>query len=978
LFFGICKIILINIKYTFTEKYKMSVKCFLDKLILKFVLIIFLIFLINSKLIAQSYTAKLYNENAGLFQKNISDIITDADGFLWLSTESGLVRFDGNNFNEFFPKELRYKKLGPQKLKKYQNGVFLNFEKNGCLYFDFNTYQFKQIIDEPIFDIQPIAPNTLIVLTQKGWLKKIINGVVRFQIRIQAQEGSILTIFKGYVYVSLPKVGIISFNSKDLKVEKVINKIIPNGYKNSFEICSNKLILVSDSKVYSIAEGTGKREQFKFLGRNFEENISNYKYYNKKNQFIFVNNKYIAKVLPNELEKLSISDIINCELISMHFIDSNNIFIGTGQGLLLISKDDKIPLKIDDNISFFENTLRIRRSILEIKSGELLLMGHPNNLIYKNKRFEILGNGTKSYNQAILSGDYVYTAVDLYGFQKINVKNGKIEQLALNKNKETYISVYLDTINNRILAGGIGYIAIHDIKSGKTNVLDIFKNKNTIRTILFDDQTKKYWIGTSNGLFVCNQNFKSLTAISTPIQDVITGHYSALLMPFGRNEIWVAHDNGVTVYNRKSQRSLRDLPNQIFNSHKIVSLIEDNYHRIWMGTYIGFIGFDPQNNEYIRLTSKNKLFNTEFNFNSATKISNGNLIFGGLSGYDVINPTLYTFEKTINFPKVTGYNIYSTKDTVFAKYNQEDLSINFEKQYLNIFVTTTNLIEFENSIIEYRIDDGPWVENKNHSVISIIKINPGKHKLYIRSFDEYGRISEMKPLEIFAFIDFYNSRAFLWGLIILVFTGFALFTYANLSKNLIEKKTKENIAMDLHDEVGTMLTRALYLLKIENKEVESNATTYLNDALFSLRVYINTMNKSTFEAIRLSDEINELASSILGPDRIRFYSNLSSFQNIEIKNALFRDIKLCIFEALNNIQKHAKANLVIIHLMVDARQITLKVIDNGSFNGATLDKSQGNGIQNIKKRVARNHGFVKFEQNTQGNGLQIVFTFPIN
>ena len=183
--------------------------------------------------------------------------------------------------------------------------------------------------------------------------------------------------------------------------------------------------------------------------------------------------------------------------------------------------------------------------------------------------------------------------------------------------------------------------------------------------------------------------------------------------------------------------------------------------------------------------------------------------------------------------------------------------------------------------------------------------------------------------------------------------------------------------MDLHDEVGTMLTRALYLLKIENKGTASNATTYLNDALFSLRVYINTMNKPAFEAIRLSDEINEMATSILGPDMFNFYSNLSSFQHVEIKNALFRDIKLCVFEALNNIQKHAKANLVIIHIMVDARQITLKVIDNGCFNGAFLDRSLGNGIQNIKKRVARNHGFVKFEQNSQGDGLQIVFTFPI-
>ena len=63
--------------------------------------------------------------------------------------------------------------------------------------------------------------------------------------------------------------------------------------------------------------------------------------------------------------------------------------------------------------------------------------------------------------------------------------------------------------------------------------------------------------------------------------------------------------------------------------------------------------------------------------------------------------------------------------------------------------------------------------------------------------------------------------------------------------------------------------------------------------------------------------------------------------------------------------------------MINAKKIIIKVIDNGCFNEEILNKSVGNGIQNINKRVARNHGFVKFEKNTQGKGLQIVFTFPI-
>ena len=290
---------------------------------------------------------------------------------------------------------------------------------------------------------------------------------------------------------------------------------------------------------------------------------------------------------------------------------------------------------------------------------------------------------------------------------------------------------------------------------------------------------------------------------------------------------------------------------------------------------------------------------------------------------------------------------------------------------------TSNILKSNKSTLEYRIDDGPWLNTNDKFVVSLFNLKPGNHLFYVRSFDEYGRISEMKPIAIKAFISFYKSNVFLLGLIILVIAGFSLFIYAIYRKNIIEQITKENISMDLHDEVGTMLTRALFLLKMENKGEGTKALSYLNDALFSLRAYINTMNKPKFKAEQLSDKINEMAISILGSDMLNFYSNMNGFQNVVINNALFRDINLCVFESLNNIQKHAQADLVIIDLMINAKKIIIKVIDNGCFNEEILNKSVGNGIQNINKRVARNHGFVKFGKNTQGKGLQIVFTFPI-
>ena len=40
-----------------------------------------------------------YNVNEGLLQSHIMDMNFDGAGFMWLSFETGLQRYDGHNFN---------------------------------------------------------------------------------------------------------------------------------------------------------------------------------------------------------------------------------------------------------------------------------------------------------------------------------------------------------------------------------------------------------------------------------------------------------------------------------------------------------------------------------------------------------------------------------------------------------------------------------------------------------------------------------------------------------------------------------------------------------------------------------------------------------------------------------------------------------------------------------------------------------------
>src|SRR3954470_22888741 len=50
---------------------------------------------------ASHYSVVNYNSDNALPQNSINDMAFDSHGFLWLATEMGMVRFDGQHFREY-------------------------------------------------------------------------------------------------------------------------------------------------------------------------------------------------------------------------------------------------------------------------------------------------------------------------------------------------------------------------------------------------------------------------------------------------------------------------------------------------------------------------------------------------------------------------------------------------------------------------------------------------------------------------------------------------------------------------------------------------------------------------------------------------------------------------------------------------------------------------------------------------------------
>src|SRR5471030_1583076 len=80
------------------------------------------------------YSVQHFTDENGLPQNSINDLLFDKDGYLWLASQVGLVRFNGSSFQLYYPDD---------KPVMQSNIVYLGKNDKGTIYFqtgDHNLY----------------------------------------------------------------------------------------------------------------------------------------------------------------------------------------------------------------------------------------------------------------------------------------------------------------------------------------------------------------------------------------------------------------------------------------------------------------------------------------------------------------------------------------------------------------------------------------------------------------------------------------------------------------------------------------------------------------------------------------------------------------------------------------------------------------------------------------------------------------------
>jgi two-component system, NarL family, sensor histidine kinase UhpB len=198
------------------------------------------------------------------------------------------------------------------------------------------------------------------------------------------------------------------------------------------------------------------------------------------------------------------------------------------------------------------------------------------------------------------------------------------------------------------------------------------------------------------------------------------------------------------------------------------------------------------------------------------------------------------------------------------------------------------------------------------------------------------------------------------------------------------ERVRNNIAQDLHDDIGSTLSSINIISKMAAQNpVNENANNnfaqiedHSGKMLSTMADIIWSINPGNDMLDEIVIHMKEFAAEILEPKNINYHFQVTgNLKNQKIDVVIRKNIFLIFKEALNNAMKYSHCTEISINLVLASTRLTLDIVDNGDgFDFQQIRR--GNGLNNMKERAALMNGQLEIK-TAQHQGTHIVISVTI-
>ncbi len=514
---------------------------------------------------------------------------------------------------------------------------------------------------------------------------------------------------------------------------------------------------------------------------------------------------------------------------------------------------------------------------------------------------------------------------------------------------------------------------------------------------LFEHSTGKIMLSiNANLLAVCSYEADSLKF--EKLLDI-----GADIFSFYENKatgtIWMGTSKGVAQVDTAGTVNFLLQEDWEIGATNIYAVIEDNNNRLWITSGNGLWSYNLNEKKLNRYRKEDGLCSESFSMDAYLKNDDGTIWLGTNNGLLYFYPdsiklppskTIVQIEKAwINDGLYEGERSIAQTRKLDLAYNQTTLA--FKLNVLDYIYPTYNKLR-------YRLKgyDDKWKMATNGQIIKFTKIPAGKHyKLEVIGMNAHYRESPLKTLDIKIATPFWQT----WWFLLLVTVSGGL-TVWGITRGYMNRKLREQLiildrkkaleeqrkalADDLHDNVGNDLSEILHIsdlatLKEPNemkKEFEKIAEL-TTDSIMNMRFMINILETEIDTITGLLRILREYSNRLFTRHELNCKINFpEEIPGYKIEGRFKWTFSLFFKECLGNIIKHAQASQVELSVYFEQDTMCIEVKDNGIGFDITEQSGKGKGLFTMKKRAEFLEGTVQINAMLD-RGTSVCLNIPL-
>lgn len=436
---------------------------------------------------------------------------------------------------------------------------------------------------------------------------------------------------------------------------------------------------------------------------------------------------------------------------------------------------------------------------------------------------------------------------------------------------------------------------------------------------------------------------------------------------------------------------------QGISSDEILCLTGDRWGRIYLGGHKGLDRLDPATGQVEHFTTADGLASNRVD--AAWADPQGYLWFGTRRGLSRLRPERET-AVAVPQPWITAVRVDGALQRVseLGATQVNDLRLESRRSRVEIEFLALSFAPGRGSFAyQYRLEgfDRDWTSPSATRSVHYANLPAGHLRFLVRAVNPDTQVASAAPAEVVLVV-----RPPLWRRVWVVFVAalaiggivYAFYRYRvahAVAVGLAVEQMRTHLATDLHDDLGSSLSRISILSEVARRRVESDpeGARLVSEIGEAAREMIEALGENIWAIDPRRDNLRSLVTRIrrFAGDLLEARGMAWNLQappdpeQVKLSPIERRHLYLIFKEALNNAARHSEATSVSMSIAVAGRHLSAVIRDNGKgFMPPKATESVGrHGLPSMLGRALQLKGELKIDSQA-GQGTEIRLHVPLS